>query len=177
MAASGRVVGLILIVVGLVIGAAILVWLLFGVQEGTLKGSGAAFGFVLLFGFIVLPLVGAGIYLLVKGRSEAKDIARVEEQRKLLGIVATQGQIAISDLVLEMHSTRDQIKTDLYELVSRGLFSGYVDWNKGELYSVDASQLEGRQTCPNCGGKLELVGKGLIKCPYCGAEIFLSGTK
>ncbi len=28
-------------------------------------------------------------------------------------------------------------------------------------------------TCPNCGGQLELGGKGIIKCPYCGAEIFL----
>jgi DNA-directed RNA polymerase subunit RPC12/RpoP len=33
--------------------------------------------------------------------------------------------------------------------------------------------LQGRQTCPNCGGELELAGKGLITCPYCGAEIFL----
>ena len=60
-------------------------------------------------------------------------------------------------------------------LVGRGLFSGYVDWNKGVLYSVEASQLQGRQTCPNCGAPLELAGKGLIKCPYCGAEIFLQG--
>ena len=29
------------------------------------------------------------------------------------------------------------------------------------------------QPCPNCGGQLELGGKGIIKCPYCGAEIFL----
>ena len=28
-------------------------------------------------------------------------------------------------------------------------------------------------TCPNCGGALELAGKGLIRCPYCGAEIFI----
>src|SRR3712207_9585791 len=41
------------------------------------------------------------------------------------------------------------------------------------LHSVEAAQLQGRQTCPNCGGELELAGKGLIKCPYCGAEIFL----
>jgi ribosomal protein S27AE len=65
------------------------------------------------------------------------------------------------------------VQSDLHALVSRGLFSGYVDWSKGMLYSVEASKLQGRTTCPNCGGQLQLAGKGLIKCPYCGAEIFL----
>ncbi len=37
------------------------------------------------------------------------------------------------------------------------------------LYSVEASKLQGAQFCPNCGGKLELAGKGrrhlsLLRC-------------
>ncbi|MDQ3411579.1 MAG: hypothetical protein M3509_05615, partial [Chloroflexota bacterium] len=88
---------------------------------------------------------------------------------------STQGQVSIADLVMEMRSTRDRVQNDLYSLVGRGLFSGYVDWNKGVLYSVETSQLQGRHTCPNCGGQVELAGKGLIKCPFCGAEIFLQG--
>ncbi len=43
------------------------------------------------------------------------------------------------------------------------------------LYSVEASKLQGQTHCPNCGGELQLAGKGLVKCPYCGAEIFLTG--
>ena len=173
MTSSGRTVGLILIAAGIVVGIAITAWILFGVNEGNLRGSGAALGFVLLFGVIVLPLVGGGIFMLVKGNAERKDMARIQEQRALIDIVKTRGQVQVSDLVLELKSTRDRVQQDLYQLVGRGLFSGYVDWDNGVLYSVEAKQLNGRQTCPNCGGALELGGKGLIKCPYCGAEIFL----
>src|SRR5918998_163786 len=175
MAASGRLVGILLLGFGLVLGVGIVLWLIFGVLDEKTERTGAIFGFVLLFGCLVLPLIGGGIYFLVRGQAEAKDIARVQEQRRLLDIVSTRGQVSISDLVLELKSTREAVQNDLYDLVGRGLFSGYVDWSKGVLYSVQASQLQGRQTCPNCGGQLELAGKGLVKCPYCGAEIFLQG--
>jgi hypothetical protein len=174
MAASGRLVGLLLLLFGIVLGLGISLWLIFGVLDDKTERTGAIFGFVLMFGCLVLPLIGGGIYFLVRGQSEAKDLARVQEQRRLLDIVSTQGQISIANLVLEMKSTREKVQRDLQELVGRGLFSGYVDWQKGMLYSVEASKLQGQQQCPNCGGALELAGKGLIKCPYCGAEIYLS---
>jgi ribosomal protein S27AE len=175
MAASGRLVGILLLGVGLILGVGIVLWLIFGVLDDKTERTGAIFGFVLLFGCLVLPLVGGGIYFLVKGQAEARDLARVQEQRRLLDIVSTRGQVTIADLVLELTSTRDQVQRDLTQLVGRGLFSGYVDWNKGMLYSIEASKLQGQKQCPNCGGALELAGKGLIKCPYCGAEIFLTG--
>ncbi len=164
-----------LIAIGVVIGIGGPVWLGLGQEEQRLTGSGLVFGLIGCYGVLVLPLIGGGIYFLLKGRAEARELSEVAAQRRLLDIVSTRGQVAISDLVLEMQSTREAVQSDLYDLVGRGLFSGYVDWNKGVLYSVEASQLQGRQTCPNCGGQLELAGKGLIKCPYCGAEIFLQG--
>jgi DNA-directed RNA polymerase subunit RPC12/RpoP len=57
--------------------------------------------------------------------------------------------------------------------VGKDLFSGAVNWKNGVLFSKEASQLKTDQRCPNCGAKLELVGKGLVICPYCGTEVFL----
>ena len=153
MAASGRLIGIVLLAAGAILGVGILAWLGFGLSEGTTRGSGAALGFILLFGAVVLPLLGGGAYFLTRGRAEARELAEVEEQRRLLDVVSTRGEVQIADLVLELNSTRDKVEDDLHALVGRGLFSGYVDWSKGTLYSVEASKLQGRQTCPNCGGQ------------------------
>jgi tRNA(Ile2) C34 agmatinyltransferase TiaS len=61
----------------------------------------------------------------------------------------------------------------LHELVGMGLFAGYVNWDEGMLYSRQASELRQLSQCENCGGQLELAGKGVIRCPYCGTEYFL----
>lgn len=172
MAASGRVIGGILVAAGLILGIVITIWIMAGVNEGNLRGSGAALGFALLFAVIVLPLIGAGGYLFLRGRAEASEMVDINRQRKLLDMVKTRGQVEVSDAVLELKSNTETVHDDLYALVGRGLFTGYVDWDKGVLYSIDARELKDRSTCPNCGGPLELAGKGLIKCPYCGAEIF-----
>jgi DNA-directed RNA polymerase subunit RPC12/RpoP len=170
---SGRTIGLILLAAGLVIGALAGFWLLSGMREGALQGSGATFGLLFIVLFLVAPLVGGGIFFLTRGRAEEQAGQRAREQRRLLDMLMTRGQLSIVDVALETGRTREQIESDLYDLVGLGLFTGFVDWRKGVLHSVEAAQLQGRQTCPNCGGELELAGKGLITCPYCGAEIFL----
>jgi hypothetical protein len=170
---SGRTIGIVLIAVGVIIGLIAGFWLLSGMNEGTLRGSGATFGLLFIVLFLVAPLVGGGIFFLTRGRAEEQAGQRAREQRRLLDMLMTRGQLSIVDVALETGRTREQIEGDLYDLVGLGLFTGFVDWRKGVLHSVEAAQLQGRQTCPNCGGELELAGKGLIICPYCGAEIFL----
>ena len=175
MPGGGRTVGLILIAAGVIVGVLTVAWLGAGLadDEGGIRLTGAIFGGTLLFAAIVLPLLGFGSYLFIKGRSEAQQFAHVARQRRMLGMVEAAGEIRIADIALQTGGTRETVRADLYDLVSKGLFAGYVDWDRGVLYARQASELRGRGTCPNCGGELSLAGKGLIRCEYCGAEIFL----
>ena len=168
----GRTLGIILIAIG-VIGCLILTVLMASyVAEDSLPTSAAVLGFALGAAILVLPL-GAGVFMLWKGGQEAKAGAQAQKQRQLLNMVLTRGQVAISDLAIEMDTTRDQVQSMLHDLVGKGLFSGYVNWDEGMLYSRQASELRQRNTCEVCGGQLELAGHGVIRCPYCGTEYFL----
>jgi len=169
---SGRLVGIILVIVGIVIclgGSAVSYTSTRGVE------SNAAGGFVLgavLSVFIAIPFVGVGIYLFVRGRAEEAEMVDVGRQRKILDMVKTRGQVDVTDLVFELSSTSDQVRDDIYKIVGMGLFTGYVNWDDGVLYSKEASQLTGNK-CPNCGGEQEFAGKGVITCQYCGTDVFL----
>jgi hypothetical protein len=88
--------------------------------------------------------------------------------------VKTRGQVRIPDLALEMKASVDDIKAMIYELVGLQVFSGYINWDQGILYSSDASKLRELTQCKNCGGEIQLVGKGVVKCKFCGTEYFLT---
>lgn len=167
---TGKVIGIILIVVGAAICLLGAAWV--GASSRDLASGAMVLGVGLTF-ILAAPLVGVGAFLLVRGQREATEFAEVEKERKLLGMVKTQGQVSVSDVALELDASRDRVKGWLYDLVDKGLFAGYVNWDEGTLYSRDAAQLRGNK-CPNCGGTVELAGKGVVKCPYCGAEIFLT---
>jgi hypothetical protein len=156
-----------------VIAAVIIAGVMFApMLEGT-RSAGAAFLGFALFSVVWLVPLGAGVFMLWKGGQEAVVAERASNQRLLLNIIKTQGQVPVSDLAIEMNASREDVQQLLYDLVGRGLFSGYVNWDEGMLYSEQASQLRERSTCAVCGGQLELAGQGVIRCPYCGTEYFL----
>jgi DNA-directed RNA polymerase subunit RPC12/RpoP len=159
-----RIIGIVLIIVSIGID----VWLAAGLASGA-RSTGVALGFVLFS----LPFMAVGIYLLLSSRGEVRAESRADKERAILNSVTTRGKVSIPDLAIEGNLTRDQVRDYIYDLIGKDLFRGYVNWERGELVSAEAAQIK-EDTCPNCGGHLELAGKGLVRCPYCGTEIYLS---
>jgi len=172
MTSSGKTIGIIMILAGIAIGLVAAIFFGSGAASGR-TASAMILGFGLVFVVVVLPLVGVGGFLFVKGRQEVAAFAEVEKEKRVLNMVLAQGQVRVAEAALELNATRDQVKGWIYDLVGKGLFTGYINWDEGILYSKQASEL-GTNKCPNCGGVLELAGKGVVNCPYCGTEIFLS---
>jgi hypothetical protein len=170
----GRTLGYILIAGGIIVGIVVFVLMRTYSTEGSLTSGAATLGMVLGFLVLVLPQLAIGTLILFRGKDEAKTAEKASKQRELLGAVEARGQVAISDVAIEMQVSRDDVRKMLYELVSLGLFSGYINWDEGILYSQQASQLRDLSRCLNCNGQLELAGKGVIRCPFCGTEYFLS---
>lgn len=172
----GRIIGIILIVAGVLICGVVTLFMAVGALmagEGPgVSRAGAVLG-IALFG--VMPfilLVGVGVFLFIKGGQEAAEMADVRKKERLLGMIQAAGKVSIGNAAIELKMTRDQVKAAIWDLVNQGLFSGYINWQEGMFYSQDLAQVQSTK-CPNCGGQREAVGKGLVKCPYCGVELFL----
>lgn len=172
MIGSGKVIGVILIGVGLVVCAIVSLFVGSGAASGQTTTAATVLG-IGIFGIIPLALFsGVGIYLFTRGSAEEKELAQVRQKERLLGLIQAQGKVTLNTIMVEQHLSRDQVQNYIYELVQQGLFSGYIDWKNATFYSQDASRV-GSNKCPNCGGVREIVGKGIVKCPYCGVELFI----
>jgi DNA-directed RNA polymerase subunit RPC12/RpoP len=166
---SSKLSGYIFIVIGAIIALLAALWAMINSDLG-----GSARVLTIAIGVVLgLPLVGVGLYLLNKGTSEASEEKTIAKQRKLLNLVLTKGQVELREVAIEMDVSRDEARQLIKDLVGKQLFSGYIDWDAGVLYSVEASKMKDGK-CPKCGGQLQLAGKGLVKCQYCGSEVFLS---
>jgi ribosomal protein S27AE len=157
------------------IGSAILfvAFLSWALTEETVQGGGLTLG-ILLALLVLAPIFGIGFYVQRRGTEETRQYAVVQQEKKLLNMVLTQGQVTINELVVELEEPRERVEDMIRDVVGKQLFSGAINWDKGILYSVESSALTEQRTCPNCGGQLEFAGKGLIICPYCGSEVFLT---
>jgi hypothetical protein len=178
MVGSGRLIGLVLIVVAVAILLVAGVWItstLGPSGPGRIQGGGAAVAMI----FALIPALvigGAGVWFLMHGRTEVAQFADVEKQKRILNIVQTQGTVQLASMALEMNMPLSQVKEAIYDLVGKGLFTGYVDWKSGKLVSSDAAAINDAVVtgkCPNCGAPQVVAGKGMIRCEYCGAEFFL----
>jgi DNA-directed RNA polymerase subunit RPC12/RpoP len=173
MVGSGKTLGLVLMIGGIVLLLAFGGWVVTALGSSETTSGGATLG-ILLAMIVIAPIVAVGIYLFRKGGQEQKEFAQVQKEKQILNAVLTRGQVTINELVAEMQLPREDIERMIQDLVGKQLFSGAVNWNKGILYSVESQKLTGDSKCPNCGGDLVFAGKGLIVCPYCGSQVFLT---
>jgi DNA-directed RNA polymerase subunit RPC12/RpoP len=174
MPGQGRTVGIILIAVALVACLIASALLLAQVSQGETTVTGAILGLLIAAVVFVLPLGGAGLYLLSKGRQESAEYAEIAKQKKILNMVLAQGKVTLSEAALELNTPMERVQDMVRDLVGKGLFSGAINWQDGVLWSKQASQMKADRKCPNCGGQVELAGKGVVKCPFCGSEVFLA---
>lgn len=168
---TGRLIGIILIVTGFIVAVLAGLWL--AVQTANLQPGGLVLGAGLAFIPVAL-LIGFGIFLYVRGGQEAQRESAMQQQRRLLDILKSRGQVGVNEMALEMGVSVDTVKDLVYQLVGLQVFSGYVNWRDGTLYSSDASKLRELERCKNCNGGIVLAGKGVVTCKYCGTEYFLT---
>jgi hypothetical protein len=170
---AGRIVGLLLVlgaVAVCLLGAAVVVPRF---AAGDLDLAAMILGLAVA-ALIALPLLGIGVFMSVRGGQEAQTEAVAQKQRRLLDMVTSRGELPMSDAAVELQVSRDELKNWIYRLVGLGVFAGYINWDDGVLYSAQASQLRDLTNCKKCGGEVKLAGKGVVKCPYCGTEYFLT---
>jgi hypothetical protein len=160
-AVAGKLTGWVLLGVGLAAGG----FLVSGLWEGKLQASGFTLGAILF----VLPFLAGGVYILLRSSEEAKTEEKVRREKEILSMLEAKGRVKISEICLDLHLDRPAVEGLLRDLVGKGLFSGSINWQEGLLVSAEAKTLA-ELKCPNCGGELQIAGKGMVRCPFCGSE-------
>ena len=173
MIGGGRTVGVVLMLISAVLLVAFGAWASVALMTSETTSGGLVLGMVIAVA-VLGPVFGIGAYVFRKGTAEQTEFASVQQEKKILNMVLTQGQVTIAELVAELEAPRESIEEMIRNLVGKQLFSGAINWEKGILYSVESQDLTTDRKCPNCGGELTFAGKGLIACPYCGSEVFLT---
>ncbi len=171
---SGRVVAFIMILAGIAIAGFGVAFTVGQYSGGELTGIGPVIVGIGIFGFVGLVVGGIGVVLLTRTRQEAVEDEERAELRKILDLVKSKGQVQISEVVIELGTNTKEVQGQIHSLVGMGLFSGYINWDEGTLYSEEAGNIRDLQRCKVCGGEVKFAGKGVLTCPYCGTEYFLS---
>ena len=172
---SLKTIGWVLIGAGLAWLGIMTLFVISGLQAGKVDWPAALLGIGVFGGVPAVIAGGAGIVVLHRARVQARGMVGVQLREDIHERVLSRGRCRFDDLARELRVSADTIESGIYDLVGLRLFTGYINWQNREIISAEAHQISGDR-CPNCGGHLELAGKGVSRCAYCGTETYLPPT-
>ncbi|MEM7030018.1 MAG: hypothetical protein AAF629_10675 [Chloroflexota bacterium] len=120
-----------------------------------------------------LSVVGFGFFSFRRGCRTLHELATIQKQKKLLGMLRHEGWVDINDLARELQTDTNDIQYLVNDLVEQGLFHGYFDWQASKLFSKHQVVLQGATHCPSCGGQQTFSGRGMIPCRHCDVQVLL----
>ncbi len=173
MTNAPKTVGILLLLSGVGWGLAVSAFVLAGRAAGKIDAPAAVLGVGIFAALPALAAVAAGALLVRAGLRQDRRLRQIALDRQVLERLAARGQLYLPELSAELGVGLDELRECVYRIAGENLLAGYINWAEQRLYSADAAALTQRSVCPNCGGRLELAGRGVIRCPYCGTEIFL----
>ena len=139
MRGGGRIVGLAMMAISVVLFVG---WTAAVVASGSTSG-GLVLGLFLAL-VVCAPLLGIGFYLWRKGQQEESEFAQVAQEKKILNMVLTQGQVSVQEIIVELQQPRETVEDMIRNLVGKQLFSGAINWEKGLLLQCRQPEVDGR---------------------------------
>ena len=119
MRGGGRIVGLAIMAISAVL---FLGWTATVVTAGTTAG-GTVLGLFLAL-VVCAPLLGIGFYLWRKGQQEETEFAQVAQEKKILNMVLTQGQVSVQEIIVELQQPRETVAAEFALVQAVDLVAG-----------------------------------------------------
>ena len=103
MIGGGRTVGVVLMLISAVLLVAFGAWASVALMTSETTSGGLVLGMVIAVA-VLGPVFGIGAYVFRKGTAEQTEFASVKQEKKILNMVLTQGQVTIAELVAELEA-------------------------------------------------------------------------
>jgi hypothetical protein len=120
---------------GLVVGLLMGVLMVWYVQQGLLSTAVAVIGLLLGLLIFSLPQLALGVYLIKFSRQTEETPLQTRTRQQLLALLEESHQYTLPDLIYTLNISEDELQTAVHQATLRNEFSGYINWEKGMLYS------------------------------------------
>jgi hypothetical protein len=107
-------------------------------EAGAINASAFWFGCCLP---MLVPVMGVGLYFIVRGWAEARQEMAKEREARALGFIQKHGVVTLANLAAELRLPAEEAEALVQSLVeNKTLFEGLFDAPRGAVYSPEAWQ-------------------------------------